>query len=281
VTSQLNDQLLDRVLDSWMDEGPIAVSEVVIDAALARVPTTRQRGRPFQFGPWRVARMQALAVPSFVVLALAVVAVLTLLRLSPTVGPDPLQTPSAPAPTPPAATPQPTPTQAPTSATGRARVEVTGATDLTDTWGFVPNADVQEFPGLTLYAFYELASTACGCPGGRYLEVHLDPEAAAEYPLGQPVVTGERLILRFGFPPDVYISGEYMNGHLSRAGECAVSFTRFTSTEVEATFECADVPSDVNAQLIGVVGSFSFDPREVIALPTPSESAAAQPDDIS
>jgi hypothetical protein len=35
---------LDRVLDRWLSEGPSIVPDRVIDAALAEVPTTRQRG---------------------------------------------------------------------------------------------------------------------------------------------------------------------------------------------------------------------------------------------
>ena len=276
MTGQLNDGELDRVLDAWLDEGPLRVSDVVIDGALGRIPTTRQRAARRIFLP-PMSRMQAVTVPLVVAAAIAFVAFLGLLRGSLEVGPTQSASPSASASQ---LSPSPSPTETPSSASGRARLEVSGAAEFTEEWGFVRADAIERYPGLRLYQFYELASTPCECPGGKYLDVHLDPNDPDAYPLGVPVPTGPSLILRFGFVDDVYVDDDYVNGHLSTDGECSVTFTRFTEREIEATYECGDVPSEVNQQLINVVGTFSFDPRAVTPQATPSSSPASASDGV-
>jgi len=257
---QLSDREFDRVLDDWIDEGPMQASDVSVDAALARVTTTAQRA-PIRASwlSWPIARMQAMAVPA--VIAAAVVALWAVLALvrPPSVGPEP----SPPAVGSPEATPSAT--QIPSLATGSARIEVTGAAAFTEEWGFIQAIAIERIADLRLYQFYEFASTPCDCPGGRYLDLHLDPQDPDAYPIGAPIATGPSLVMRFGFPDNVYVDDDYMNAHVSDAGECTVTFTRFNEREIEGTFACTDVPSEVNEQIIDVAGEFSFDPR---ALPT-------------
>ena len=276
MTSQLNDRELDRVLDAWLDEGPLRVSDVVIDGALGRIPTTRQHPvRPTLLPP--MLRMQAVAVPLVIAAAIAFVAILGLLRGSLQVGPTQTASPSASVIQ---ASPTALPTEVPSSASGRARLEVSGAAEFTEEWGFIRAEAIERYPGLRAYEFYELANTPCECPGGKYLAVHLDPNAPEAYPLGTPVPTGPRLILRFGFVDDVYVDDDYVNGHLSTDGECSVTFTRFTEREIDATYECVDVPSEINQQLVNVVGTFSFDPRALTPQAMPSSSPADTSDGV-
>ncbi|HEX5578192.1 MAG TPA: hypothetical protein VFY43_00835, partial [Candidatus Limnocylindria bacterium] len=264
MTNLLNDRELDRVLDTWLDEGPARVSDLVIDGALGRIPTTRQRPVRRAYLP-PALRTRAVTMPLVVAAVIAFVTLLGLLRVIQNVGPMPSASPTASASQP---APSALPTEVPSAASGRARIEVSGAAQFTEEWGFIRAEAIERYPGLRLYQFYELASTPCECPGGKYLDVHLDPNDPSAYPLGTPVPTSEELILRFGFVDDVYVDDDYVNGHVSMDGECRVTFTAFTEREIEATYECVDVPSETNQQLVNVVGTFSFDPREV----TPEEN---------
>jgi hypothetical protein len=111
-----NDRQIDRLLDAWFTEGPIAVSDRVIDDVAARL--TRQPQRPaWRLQPWRFPTvstpLKAVLIGAAIVAALFAGSVLLVggPRPAPAPVPTPTATPTA-APTPtsaPTATPVPTP----------------------------------------------------------------------------------------------------------------------------------------------------------------------------
>ncbi|MGH2454798.1 MAG: hypothetical protein ACRDHD_00860 [Candidatus Limnocylindria bacterium] len=263
----MSDRDLDRVMEAWFDEGPTIAAEAVIDGALARIPTARQRGSGWRWLPFPGQHPRTILRYATLVVAVALL-ITAVAGLAVVLAPDPQ--PQPPAPTLPMASATgsarpsagPTPSGPPSAATGLASISITGATDLQGEWQFFPANRSEAFPELNRYAFYQFRGSACDCPAGAYLHVFLDPGEA--YPA--TVRTGPDLALRLGFPssggmrPD-----EYHNSHPSVMGECEVAFTVFSDTLIEATFTCVDVPSDVNDLLINSSGSFSFDPREADA----------------
>lgn len=97
---------IDQLLDRWMDDGPTVVADRVVAAALAEIPTTRQRGAFLAPLENLIMRMQPIA--PFIGVAAAIVvalAIFTALGDRSRVGdPEPTPSPS------PAASPSPTAT---------------------------------------------------------------------------------------------------------------------------------------------------------------------------
>lgn len=100
----------DRIVMTWLGDGPTELADRVLDAALEEIHVTRQRRAPFGV-PWRFPAMHPrtrLAVAAVAVLAVGAVAVTVLGPSRQSVG-GPTAVPSAP----PAASPSPSPTPLP------------------------------------------------------------------------------------------------------------------------------------------------------------------------
>lgn len=255
----MNDRQLDRVLDAWLDDGPTVAGPVVVDGAMARISTVRQVRR----AGWRPTDMR-MAIPARWRPALAVMITMILLA-GMTVAiimvggdgrPHPTPEPTASATLRPDAT-----------ASGAATLRVTGATEVTDEWYFTPG-DASGEPGLSMFRFFDrgvadepvCVEDKCG-PERAALSIYLVP---AEVSLGTSV-TGPRLIIAFGFPGQTRVGGAageavFVGSFVSRAGECRVTITTVSTSEVAGSFDCVDIPSPANRDRIDASGIFSFDP---------------------
>jgi hypothetical protein len=257
----MNDRQLDRVLNAWLDEGPSVAGPVVVDGAMARISTVRQ----VRTAGWRSPDIRV-AIPARWRPALAVVVTTIILAgmayaiiiVGGDARPDPIPEPTASA---------SAPSADDATATGAAAVHVTGATDVTDEWYFTPG-DPSGEPGLSMFRFFDRGvadepvcnEDKCG-PDRAYLSIYLVP---AEVSPGTRV-TGPRLMIAIGFPGQTRIGGaagdpSFSGSFISRAGECEVTITTATASEVAGSFECLDVPSRVNRDRIDASGTFSFDP---------------------
>lgn len=256
MTARLNDRDFERVLDAWLDEGPMTAAESTIDQVMARIPTARQRGgfgRGLQLP--RMLRTQGPMLASVLVL----VTLLAGLALAIGTITRPLPTPSLP-PVASDATTDPSPSasaeETPTPVRARGSFEMTtpvGSIPGGRTWVF----SVQEYEPLRGFRF------SYGCCGAKefYVTLFLDPLGNYTGTLGT-----ERDDL--GALIGIQDIASRTNGTFeSELGECRFAFEEFSSIAARGTLTCANVPgtfargdeTGLEGQ-VSLSGEFTFDP---------------------
>lgn len=275
MTTRLNDRDLSRVLDAWLDEGPMTALDTTIDRVMARIPTVRQRR--LVGGGWarlpRPLRVHASMVASVVML----VGLLAGLALAIGIIAPPNPAPSLP-PAPPASvattSPRPSASVEATPALARSEAviqEIRGPVPLRtfDSWvakSQDPNLGEVNQPGAPGTGVHGYIFTPDST--GRWFTLYLDP--MQDY--GDHATTDRddlRVLIGWNFSnildPALRGSGSFV----SDEGECAVTFRVFSETEIAGTVDCTEVPGTYAAGTEGgtraavidrLLATFSFHP---------------------
>jgi hypothetical protein len=254
--ARLNDRDLERVLDAWMEEGPMTAAESTIDQVMARIPTARQRGgfgRGLQLP--RLLRTQGPVLASMLVLVTLLaglaLAIGTITRPVPAPSPPPVASDAASEPSPSASaeeTPRP--------------VRARGSFEMTTPVGSIPGGrtwvfSVQEYEPLRGFRF------SYGCCGAKeyYVTLFVDPLGTYAGTLG---TEREGLGVLIGIQD---IASRTNGSFASELGECQFAFEEFGTTSAQGTLTCANVPgtyargdeTGLEGQ-VSLSGEFTFDP---------------------
>jgi hypothetical protein len=264
VTARLNDRDLNRLLADWLDEGPNTAADFVVARAMARVPTVRRRS-----AAWWLQRLLRTQGPLLASLAvLLVLGAAAILAIGFILQPTPPPAPSAPAipSTSPTTTIEPSPSASEEArATSELAVdEINGPVPLSTlgTWK-IERGGGSSLNQLTGYQFVWDNRR-------RWLAIYLNPEGKYD-PVSVTrtsdlqVLIGWNFMMTGGGEDDPYAG---TGSFLSEQGECTITFSTFTETEVAGTIDCREIPgtysirdSGISESSVSVRASFSFDPQ--------------------
>jgi hypothetical protein len=237
MTARLNDRELNRVLDAWLEEGPMAAADMTVDRVMARVPTVRQHGRvsgawPRLLQPLRTQGPMLVSVMVLVTLVAGVALAIGMI-MRPGPAPSPPLLPSSEA--------------TPALAESEAIIEeIRGPVPLRtfDSW-------VAKSRDPSLGEVRQPGSPSAGVHGyiftpdstGRWFTIYLDP--TQDY--GDGATTERDDLIGWNFSnildPEQRGAGSFM----SAGGECALTFHAFTQAEIAGTLACVDVPGTYSA----------------------------------
>lgn len=250
----------DSVLREWVDLGDERLPLGNLDAALAEIETTPQRGhRPLEE---LMMRLQPFALPiAVVVVAVIAVAALAVASQPPSVGPQPSVASAAPS------------TPGGESASEAIVESIAGPVNLAATRPWLAksrDSGIGQLQGDSDLSGYQFSPDSLQ----RWFTIYLDPEA--EY--GTSVDTdGTTLWVAVGW--NIGGDGSRTGTFASRNGECTVTFSTFSLREIAGSLECEDIPgtySDASdpGTRDGVISemqaSFSVDPvADVYEVPQP------------
>jgi hypothetical protein len=160
-----DDRSLERAAQSWLEIGPVQAPDHAVDAALARIQTTRQeRG---QLIPWRVPTMNSASRLVAGLAAIAAVLVVGAFLVGPRLGPGGTTHPSpSPSPT---ATPVVTPGASPGPTASDAACRLIATTEA---------ATAGDFPDVGTIATPSGTGAVTGC---QYREAGINPIIDTEY----------------------------------------------------------------------------------------------------
>lgn len=253
----MTERNVDDLIRDWTDIGEEHLPDRYLQAALAEIETTPQRGTVAASLKGMIMRFQTTA-PYLAVAAVAVAAVVLYVSFarSPVGVPDASPTPS-PASTEPTVTVIPTATPRPVVPKGTFAIDTPAGSVPSRTFEYIGQlATSPREDGLVGYGFWYLAG------GSQYsIYVYLNPDAAYA---GSWDTSRDDLVVEVRTDDSRYVS---------TSGECQITFDRYSASEAVGSLDCSDIPgtrvSD-GAPQTGVVqlsGTFSIDPSRICYRP--------------